>query len=354
MGTRLIAWTLATLTLVSSGCIGHAPAGGSSAAAPPAPDLPAPNTASTTWQLAPLAPLGANCAVSEETSRRAAQLYSQTSAAVHELITCGQLQFKVASSLMVAIAKSNPEFITPDLLDDLGADPSDQFEHAANGDWRISLVDGGPDSKFTVRFFDPASGNVITEDLFRLKSYFSDVKVTHDMTADQMVASPGKAATYTFKWTKLGPLAPLLNDGKPLPNPIVLQLSAMDLLALQTLTLPASKLGVFGSLLDLRCWSRTVFIRAEDGVSLGFQVEAPQQTLGTIASKHAVNFGALGLRAIDGQLELRADQQQLQYADPKGLAGFMNLKIAASKLNLRVHADFGTGQSYEDATWSCP
>src|SRR5687768_2942089 len=98
------------------------------------------------------------------------------------------------------------------------------FVLQADGSWMMPAGDDAG-ATFSLRFFDPTTDASVTVDPFVLDSYLVGVTATSDMTWEQMKANPTRRATFSYAWQSEGPLAHLLNDGAPLPNPIVVRMS---------------------------------------------------------------------------------------------------------------------------------
>lgn len=308
---------------------------------------------STVWQQSKPAPVPTECKANDEMLRRATHVFDTTSACVHEMVTCCGLQVSIAQSLMIAIVKSNPETLTPALVAQLGGTPTDKLSHAADGSWTTGMANF-PGSIFTVRFYEPDGKKLIQDNLFQLSSYLQGVKVTHDMSADDMVADPTAKATYTFAWSSLGPLGHLLADGNTPPNPIILKLSALDVLNLSQLGLPADRLGAFGSLLKLQMAANAAIVSSEGGAAVNLELPAISASLGIIATKGAIDIGSAKLVAGDGIDRVDVLEQDLHYADKKGLRGHVTFGISGSGLSAKVQSDFGDGALYPKDTWLCP
>src|SRR6185436_277978 len=111
-----------------------------------------------------------------------------------------------------------------DVVEAVGLTVDNPFTLQADGSWQMD-AGGTAGSTFSLRFYDPASGDPVTVDPFKLDSYLTGVTAKSSQTWEQMKQNPTSKTTFTYDWTDTRPLAHWLANGGTIPNPITLRLS---------------------------------------------------------------------------------------------------------------------------------
>lgn len=284
-------------------------------------------------------------------------LYDETEQSIHELITCGGLQMKVAQSMKLMIFASNEGLVSPSARDGVrnmaemaGLTLDNPFTDAGDGTWSMGGIDsrGSSDSTFVLRFFDPATGDLIRVDPFRLDSYLVGVTATSSRTWEQMQADPTAKTTFTFQWTKEGPLARLLASGGTIPNPIRLELSLYELGgALFGLSEP--DYGAFGSVQEILMDSKVHLVDRRGGIDITYDVSGAQDTVRSLVELSAIHLHVDSLVSTDGTIHLSGRSENLAFARGS-LSGKLQYSLSGG---IVVTSDFGDGSSYPDSRWAC-
>lgn len=297
------------------------------------------------WQEVEPAPAPNACHPADEPARRANNVYQFSSESVHELITCGSLQVGVARSLVLAIFRSNADVLPADLQAKLGKPPSGLLSHQTDNSWRMAIPNM-TGSTFDVRFFAPDGVTPIADDPFRLDSYLVGATVTNESLTDGL--------RLTFAWKSLGPLGHLLGGGKPLANPIVLNLNKADLAMLGTLEGDLGKIGPFAQVADLRMTGTAHVVTQGYGVSVEMTAHATAAAVASIADSGSLDLEKLTLEATDGKVTLTSLAANVKYVADVGLTGTISFQVNGTDVDLRIASDFGTGAAYPHDVWTCP
>lgn len=311
-----------------------------------------PSRPDPTWQQTEPAAVPTACAGSDEARRRQAFVHDVTMTSIHELVTCGGAQVAVSRGMVLTILRSNPGLITGDLASYLGVSAADGLKHQADGSWRMTIP-GLPASTMDVRLRD-AQGKQITANAMRIDSYLTGVKVERDLTNDQMDADTFRKATWTFHWQGLGPLAGLLNGGKPVPNPFVLKMSAEDLGDLMLMQFPDEDLGPFESLLDLSIEGDVHLVQSIGAGKVDYRMTLPSQTIRKLGTDGTFTFGTLDLTTTDGTVTETFLQHDLRFTSDAKLAGKVRTELKGAGGPVQAQVDFGKGVAYPDQKWLCP
>lgn len=294
-------------------------------------------------------------------------MYDATEDSVHELVTCGGVQVTLASSLLLIVLSSNRDLFDEASLQQiesysgaLGFTLNVPFEDQGDGTWSMPIA-GSADSDFSVRFREPGSGRLITEDPFTMDSYLTGVTATSELTFEQMRRDMSARTTLTYTWEGEGPLAHLLNDGEPIPNPFTMRLSLQDLLALTggggffgSGEPFGGDLGPIDSVLDVEMESSVRFRDQRDDTVIEYDVDVEPGTVRTIAASGSLRFDVHQITASAGPLELRGDATALSFVQRGLLAGPIEYSVSGPDVDLRVTSDFEDGLSYPMTSWSCP
>lgn len=286
--------------------------------------------------------------------------YDATDHSIHELITCGGMQVQLAQSMVALLLVSNDrmydEQTRQDLAEIRGYLPENPFTRLDDDVWRIEMGSG---STFDLRFYDPRDGTVLTQDPFDMESYLVGLRATYDLSFAEMEAEPDRKNTWTFQWDELGPLAGLLNAGKPVAQTFTLELSLNEII---TVIFPGwtneqPDLGPFDSLLDMQMDSIVDLhderqVRNATGYGpamVDYRIHTERGTVREISDTGALGFVVESLTAEAGSRQLDLVQADLSYAASGGLVGALVLDSGDDS----VVADFGDGQRYPTAEWSC-
>jgi hypothetical protein len=284
---------------------------------------------------------------------------------MHELVTCGRMQVSIAQSLLVMVLASNR---------DLFHDPADfdRLAHSArllgltlevdaaqrdDGAWVMPVSGLGAGSEFALSFAD-ASGPIV-DSPFEMDSYLVGVWVESALTLDEMLADLERQNLFTFTYDEQGPLARLLNDGAPVPNPFTLRFSLADVLAVvrgtdSTPDGPPPDWGPLLSLVDVEMTSSLEAVDERSGVTIAYAAGGLRATIAEVAAAGSVAFTVHHVSATDGEVMQTVSTADLRYAGNGELAGAITFDVTGPPAALRVIDDFGDGASDPNVRWECP
>jgi hypothetical protein len=282
-------------------------------------------------------------------------LYDTTEESVHELITCGGLQVKIASDIVSMVIASNEDLFKDEERIYVEQYIGNPFAQQADGTWSMTIPDR-PGSTFALSFYDPKSGELITEDVFDLDSYLAGVHIQTSVGFAQMVQEPDRKHAFVVTYDGEGPLAYLMNGGEPLPEDAVgfeLQLSLNDLMH----GTPSS-FGPFASLFAIEADSLVSYVDQRSDVSVEYLVRTRRDHLEHIAASQSLAFDVEHLQANDAVLSLDGDASDLTFVRLGALAGSIAYSVRgeleADPVEIDVTSDFGAGEPYPETEWSCP
>jgi hypothetical protein len=281
-------------------------------------------------------------------------LYDTTEESVHELITCGGLQVRIAGSIVMMLVASNQDLFKQEeraLIEEVTLNP---FVQAKDGRWTMP-IDSAPDSTFELSFYDPDTDALITEDVFDLDSYLAGVHIQTEVGLKEMTKDPTKKHAFVFTWDSEGPLAHLLNGGKPLPDGFELQLSLSDFLNGNS-----NDFGPFASVLALEMDSVVDYIDERGDAAdtkVEYRVSATRDSVDHVATSQSLAFDVDHLTGRAGRLTLDGNTDNLTFVQYHELAGRIDYrasgKIDETTVDIRVRSDFGAGNAYPTTKWSC-
>jgi len=285
-------------------------------------------------------------------------LYDATEESVHELVTCGGIQMKVALSMKLMIFSSNESLVSAsarqdirDVVEAVGLTVDNPFTLQTDGSWQMD-AGGTAGSTFSLRFYDPKSGDPIAVDPFKLDSYLTGVTVTSSQTWEQMKANPTSKTTFTYTWTDRGPLAHLLANGGTIPNPFTLRMSLLDLGG-AALGLSEPDYGPFASVEGALVESTIHMVDVRGGVDVTYDVTGVKDTVQNLIENSSFSFDIQSLMSTNGTFQLSGDTQGLAFLGRGSLAGEINYSVSGGGLSLRVTSDFGAGEAYATPRWEC-
>ncbi len=292
------------------------------------------------------------CAPQEPAWSEVEVLYSDCEDSVHELITCGGLQVSIATNIVLMLIANNEDLFKQEeraYLDGLLENP---FTHAPDGSWTMELS-ASAGSSFTLSFYDPDSGELVTDDVFDLDSFLSGVHIQTAVGFDEMLGAPTTKHDFDFTWEAEGPLAHLMNGGEPLPDGFTLQLSLTDFLSASP-----SDLGPFESVFALEVESFVHYFDERSGTTIEYEVAATRDALSSIARSQSLGFEVERIAASAGGLALEGDTQTLSFVRLGALAGQIDYslsgRLGGEDVHILVESDFGLGAAYPETEWSCP
>jgi hypothetical protein len=301
--------------------------------------------------------LPASCRPADPTSVQA--LYDLTEDSVHELITCGGIQMRLALSMKLMIFTSNEQLVSAtaradiqDVISATGMSLENPFTQDANGSW-VMNTSGSAGSTFSLDFFDPTTSAAITQNPFQLDTYLLGVTATSSQTWDEMKVNPTSRTTFTYNWTEVGPLSNLLADGGQVPNPIVLEMSLVDL-GSAALGLGSADYGPFESVQNVQMESKVHMLDNRAVAQIAYDVTGHKDSVKNVVEAGSLRFDVDSLSATDGTYQLHADTSGLAYLGRGELAGELSYSVTGNGVNVRVTSDFGAGAAYPVARWECP
>jgi hypothetical protein len=312
-----------------------------------------------------------SCAPSDAAVRsRVATLYERTDKSVHELVTCGGLQYQLAASFIVIVLASNTAFFDPQVLKDMrpllglfGVRTEVPLTQQEGGSWRMALPGAGEGSTFDIQFYEPGGEKPTAAAVFDMETYLVNAQVQSSLSWAEMMEDKTAKSHYTITYDKRGPLAHLLNGGAPLPEgQFELDLSVWDF---ASLVLPQRgggdgpggseepDFGPFETLVQAEMSSQLRFVDQLRDVLVTYRADSQRDTVAEVAGTQRIGFGLTGLEATNGVHTLVGTTDDLHYVKA-GLAGFIDYQIRGPKVAVDVRADFGEGMLYPENLWSCP
>jgi hypothetical protein len=295
------------------------------------------------------------CAPAEVSWSAAVDLHGTTEDSVHELITCGGLQVRLAQQIMAMVVASNEELLRDEEQAFVAEYLENPFTQTEDGYWTMEIPDS-PTSSFTLAFHEPGGGRLITEDVFDVESYLEGAHVQSTLSFEEMWQNPTKKNVFTYTWETEGPLAHLMNDGDPIPETFDLELSLIDLIQLGFSFGPRepADFGPFNSVLDVELDSVVEYDDERSGTTVTYTVRTLRESMHEVASSAALAFEVETITATDGKLDLEGDAGNLRFVSTGTLAGSIEYSVTGSEVDLVVTSDFGEGASYPEIAWSCP
>ena len=290
------------------------------------------------------------------------RLYLTTEESIHELITCGRVQVRLASSMLAIILASNEELFRGDAFERVseyagifGLDLKTPFDKAEDGRWTMPIVGADPSSRFWVQFFRPGSEEPIVEDPFRLESYLRDVHVETTMTLDEMLNDLYRRNTLYFTYREPGPLVDLLNGGEPLAQIFTVEVSIADIasLVIPSLETEGADFGPLLSLVDAEMISCVELSGTTGDTVVEYRADGRRDAIGSVAGTGQIGFDIDAIVATDGRYTLNGDATDLRFLGVKNLAGEIVYDIGVDDFWLQATSDFGTGQEWPVTFWEC-
>ncbi len=297
-----------------------------------------------------------DCEPAEPSFRLAHEVYMQTRQSVHELVTCGQMQVDTAFKMRLLIIASNEEQFDEQTYADLqeaasfiGLDLELGFEHDGEGTWSMA-VDAGDDSTFDLRFYDPASGDVLRDSVFELDNYLVGVDADNELSLQEMIADPFRKNTFTYSFEEPGPLGHLMNGGEEIPNPFEVRLSLFDA---AFGTGGEGDFGPFDSVLDVEMDSLVSVSDPRGEVTVTYDVRANRDSARSVATASLLDFEVESIAAGDGEYLIETDAAEISFVGRGSLAGTIDYRLSGPDVDVRVTSDFGQGASYPTPVWGC-
>lgn len=287
-------------------------------------------------------------------------MYDATDASIHELVTCGGMQVKLANNMLAILLVSNDRMYddaTRDDLQELSAYlPKNPFERLDKQTWQVQM---GPGSTFTMKFIDPSTGRPITVDPFDMESYLIGLRASYEMTFEEMWTHPARQNRWVFTWDRPGPLAHLVNDGEPVPERFEMQLSLNDLIDIVYGAGGQTDLGLFDSILDVEMQSEVHLedsrpVRMSGGFDdavVRYDVGIRRQSVRSINAGAALDFDVRELTTTLDNQRLEATESTLHYG--AGGVGLLAGLVAFDTPRASVESDFAEGARYPEQRWSC-
>jgi hypothetical protein len=265
---------------------------------------------------------------------------------------------QVALSMKVMIFASNEQLVSPSARGDIrnaveavGMTLDNPFTATEDGTWTMEA--GGADgSRFDLEFFDPTSGDVVIVDPFSLDSYLLGVTARSSRTWEEMKRNPTARTTFTYDWTELGPLGHLLADGGTVPNPIVIQMSLLELGG-AALGITEVDYGPFESVQDLEVESKIRMVDDVDLASVAYDVTGRRTTVRRLVELGSLSFDVESLVSTDGAITFSGDADGLAFVGRGSLAGEIRYSVSGAGAELLVTSDFGAGNAYPVPRWEC-
>jgi len=302
------------------------------------------------------------CSPSDDAWNDITRLYVDTEWSIHELITCGQVQVRLAQSMLAIVLASNEDLFRGDTFErvaqyaaSFGLDLESPFEQAENGRWSMPIDGADPTSRFWVQFFRPGSEEPILDDPFRLDSYLQGVHVETELTLDEMLDDIERRNTFWFFWQEEGPLIDLLNDGEPLARIFKVEVSIADIAALvyPFFDNSGAEYGPLVSLVDAEMISCVELRDTRDRTVVEYRADGRRDTIAAIAGDGKVAFDVDAIDATDGTYTMHGDATDLRFLDVKSLAGEIFYEITGPDLSIEVVSDFGSGNPWPVTRWAC-
>jgi hypothetical protein len=274
---------------------------------------------------------------------------------IHELITCGAAQRNLVTPMAARVLLSASDAIDEEALEDLewaaaalGIDlDGDPLFEQDGGTFRLPMGE----TDFVVRFRD-THGEVLRDDPFVMDSYLRGVEMS-SRSWEEIVDGPlEQPHVYTYAWEEQGPLAYTL---EPLTNPVEVNVSLLDLVALSiglgAYVAPDASLGSFASLLDLRVEGDMPMVDDRQGVWVTYDARI-ESTVGELVSGSSSN---VEVATLDASFEgWTAHTTDVQLSGHHGsLAGQVRLRVDGPEQTYEVELDFGDGSAYPEQVWSC-
>lgn len=307
-------------------------------------------------------PGGANDAIDPATGERAPQdawtLFAAIDSSIHELVTCGGAQRSLVAPMGMRVLLGADGLFEPEALGDLTETLSYLTSAQADfsfdaGVWKLPMGTrlGG---QFEVRFLDPLTEDLVTDNVFELDSYVRGATAASSRTWEEMMndGDYDVVDTFTFTWEEEGPLAHLLD---PLTNPIVVQGRIGELVPLLVgwSGFGEPDLGSFASLYGVTVEGSIPFDDTAYGAAIHYDA-----TIGPAPMRDLMNGGSAAVR-IEGMSAtyagwstrtLRVDLRDVDY----GLAGEIVFALDGPRgQQWQVQFDFGTGRPYPETRWQC-
>lgn len=332
----------------------------------PAPDLsrsprpPSPGSALYTPPVPP--PSLDECAPSGAAWDDVRRLYLTAEQSIHELITCGRVQVRLASSMLAIVLASNQALFRGDTFERVsefaalvGVDLETPFARAEEGRWQMPIAGADATSRFWVQFFRPGSSEPILEDPFRLESYLVGVEVETSLTLDEMLRDFERRNTFYFTYREPGPLVDLLNGGEPLGLDFTVEVSIADIasLVLPWVSTEGADFGPLLSLVEAEMISCVELSDTSGNTVVEYRADGRRDTIASIAGVGEIGFDIDAVVATDGRYTLLGDAADLRFLGVKNLAGEIVYEVSGDDVWLEVTSDFGAGQEWPITFWDC-
>ena len=266
---------------------------------------------------------------------------------------------RLALSMKLMIFTSNEQLVSASaradiehLVSSTGMSLENPFTQDASGSW-VMNTSGSAGSNFSLDFVDPTTSAAVTPNPFELDSYLVGVTATSSQTWDQMKANPTSRTTFTYDWTEPGPLSHLLADGGQIPNPIVLEMSLVDL-GSAALGLTAADYGPFESVQNMQMESKVHMLDDRAVAQITYDVTGRLDSVKNVVEAGSLRFDVDSLSATDGTYQLRANTSGLAYLGRGELAGELSYSVTGNGVSVTVTSDFGAGAAYPVPRWECP
>lgn len=287
-----------------------------------------------------------------EVPEEAQVVYEAVETSVHELIVCGGMQRNLVAPMALRVVMGADGLLDPEAQQDI-EEAAELVGYDLDGggfvrdgvDWRLPM--GA--STFDVRFLH--EGAPVDGDVFALDSYVTGVVATSDRDWGAMLDDPQAVTTFRFAWEEEGELAALM---APIPNPIVVEASLMDLgLLALGLSDGGGELGAFERLGALRTVGHVPFVDEVGAVEVSYDAELD----GTV--EELTRFGTAAVEV--DRLSASWKGWSLEVVDvavaaqPGALAGVIDHELVSPTGEVwTVSADFGDGAAWpEVVTWGC-
>ena len=284
--------------------------------------------------------------------------FDQTEASVHELITCGGIQLQLALSMKLMIFTSNKELVSASARADIekaiatvGMSLENPFTQNQSGSW-VMDAGGSSGSTFALDFYDAGDSARVKDNPFVLDSYLKGVTAVSSRTWQEMQSNPTAKTTFTYHWTDKGPLSHLLADGGEVPNPVVLNLSLIDIVG-GGLGLSKPDFGPFESIAKLEMESKIHMVDDRGDVQVDYDVTGQRASVASVIDAENIVFDVDAMKGTNGDLQLIGATTGLAFLGRGKLGGEINYTSAGSVTGVIVTSDFGAGNAYGVPRWEC-
>ncbi len=289
---------------------------------------------------------------------RGAQLVRQEMLeSIRELVVCGTVQVATARAMVLSVLLSNEGLFEPEAVEEIagyldlfGLSARPVFVSDGEGGWHMAF---NPQSRFSLRFHDPADGSLITADVFDIESYLEGVEVESSHTWAEMKG--GQPNHFTFRWKRIGPLGHLLfPEGEPESRTLELDLYLDDLIYLIFSGFDHPAIGPFQRLGDVLVESSVHLLDRRPGVKVEYTASGKRGVVRELALGGNVAFFIDDLYATNGHVQIEATGSALDYFDGKGLQGPLVYRMRMPRsADMVVTDEYGDGALYPTPTVAC-